>query len=191
MEIHYAGLTARLEARVLANPGLRTLCNGTTVARPMNAGVGHLSMGLSMAAYNPKHARGLYKLIIIIFAGAGFLLPLQLWGTLGLAKEPTPFKSLAFSVHIEVIVACSFAAVAFLATLALLTKSRLAPLICIAYLGLQMAYTVVETVLTYSTKQYFPGPKWGSILQATTMIIAFVVLSWFLATRLPRILKDA
>jgi hypothetical protein len=144
-----------------------------------------------MAAYDPKRARTFYRLIIIIYMGAGALLPLQLWGTLRLANVPTPFQNLAFGVRTEIIIAVAFAAVAFLAALSVLTKSRFASYVCISYCGLQTAHIVVETVLTYSTKQYFPGPKWGSIMGAMFAIVSLVVLSWFLLTWLPRIMRDA
>jgi len=144
-----------------------------------------------MAAYDPRRARALYRLLIAIFIGAGILLPLQLWGTLRLSSMPTPFKTLAFSTRTEITMAAVLAAVAFLSAFTLIKKHRLAPYVCFSYVCLQMVHTILEAVLTYGTKKYFWGPKWAAIGSAALAVISLVVLSWACLTLIPRIMRDA
>jgi uncharacterized RDD family membrane protein YckC len=128
---------------------------------------------------------------MIVFAVAGIGLPAQIWGTLALSKEPTPFQSMAFAPRIEVIIVVVLAIIALVTAYSMWRKQRRAIGSAILYFSISWAHGLVESILTYGTKKPFPGPRIACITEPILGLGVFCIMGWYFLAQYPKVIKDA
>lgn len=133
----------------------------------------------------------LCRVIMVLLAIGGLSLPAQIWGTLSLSKEPAPFQEMAFSAPVEITIGAFLSSLAFVTAFLMWRRSNHAiktamMLFCIGWVN-----EIVESVLTFGTKKYFPGPRAACIASPILGLVVVCVMSWYFLKLYPKLAKEA
>ena len=133
----------------------------------------------------------LARMLAIILAISSLAFPLYLSSVVFGPHVRTPFRDQAFSVHTELAIRGICSALALLAACTILKKRKIASTLGIAYFSAITLHAIVETILTYRSRQPFSGPRIGSIAESALMAAALVLMTWFFAFKYPAVVTAA
>jgi hypothetical protein len=142
---------------------------------------------------SPQSTRtaALARLLAILLAISSLAFPLYLSSVVFGPHVRTPFRVQAFSDHTELVISGICSATALLAACTILRKRKIASILGIAYFSAITIHAILETILTYHSRQPFWGPRIGSIAESALMAVVLALMTWFFAFKYPTVVTDA